>query len=407
MNKRKLFQWCKRYVIADNVRIVLLLIPLTYLFIKLCVSGQFSWDNYLDTSVLVSFILVFFCEGIAKLLSFLIGRHCEDATKLTEDYDKLCKKYSRENGFVLLGEKKCPVICLCLRKQKDAAYSFLIKESEEGKRYELPTQVAEKADIIMGAHGYSNVYNNRNIRLDGLSLNKERNELTLSYSTTMYFDSLVTNRAMDYDWGNGKTVREVYEPGPFLSTLKESKLSNHLGFNGFVETADGQIIFVMRYGKVSIGKCTLGDSIGASLKTAYCLDDERKFNQEGLEKAIRGEIKDELKIPVEDDVDLCKGIFAFYRDVVEGGKPQFLFYYQTKLSADEVEKKFKDEVKEDKKKKRGTFLTDGKKLIFIPREELGELVLAPGSLERKSGKRYRMMPSAVASVQMLKEFLGV
>ena len=49
MNKRKLYQWCKRYVIADNVRIVLLLIPLTYLFVKLCVFGQFSRENYLDS----------------------------------------------------------------------------------------------------------------------------------------------------------------------------------------------------------------------------------------------------------------------------------------------------------------------------------------------------------------------
>ncbi len=409
MNKRKLYQWCKRYVIADNVRIVLLFIPLTYLLIRLCVSGQFSWDNYLDTSVLVSFILVFFCEGIAKLLSFLIGRHCEDATKLTEDYDKLCKKYSREK-FVELKRKKdqvmCPVICLCSRKQTDAAYSLFIQESEARKRYELPTQVAEKSDVIMSAHGYSNVYNNRNIRLDDLSLNEENNEVTLSYSTTMYFDSLVTNRAMDYDWGNGKTVREVYEPGPFLSTLKESKLSNHLGFNGFVETDDGQIIFVMRYGKVSIGKCTLGDSIGASLKTAYCLDDDKNFTLEGLERAIRGEIKNELKIVVREDAKLCEGIFAFYRDVVEGGKPQFLFYYKTELKAEQIEKGFEIAIKEDRKKKNGPFLTDGKKLLFIPRSELNGLVLTPGSLERKDGKRYRMMPSAVASVEMLKEFLG-
>lgn len=405
MDKRKIFQWCKRCVVAENVRNILLLGPLTYLLIRLFRTGTFSLENYLDTSVLVSFVLLFICEWFARGLSSFIGNRCEDATKLTEDYDKLCKKYPREKGFVVLGEKKCPVICLCLRKE-DAAYSFLIKESEERKRYELPTQVAEKADIIMGAHGYSDVYNNRNIRLDDLSLNEEKNEVTLSYSTTMYFDSLVTNRAMDYDWGNGKTVREVYEPGPFLSTLKESKLSNHLGFNGFVETADGQIIFVMRYGKVSIGKRTLGNSIGASLKTAYCLDDDKNFTLEGLERAIRGEIKDELKIVVREGANLCGGIFAFYRDVVEGGKPQFLFYYRTELNAEQIEKGFEIAIKEDKKKKNGTFLADGKKLIFIPRSELKELVLTPGCLERKSGKRYRMMPSAVASVEMLKEFLG-
>lgn len=401
--KRKLSRWFNKHLNVDAIKMAILFIPLAYLLIKEIRQGQFSLDSFLDVGILVSFLLVAVCELIASLLGNLIGTKCEDATKLTEDYDKLCKKYPREE-FVMLGDKKCPVICLCLRKRKDAPFTLIIRENDERKRYELPSQVADRSDDIMNAHRYSKIHNNWNIRLDDLQQNG--NEISLIYSTTMYFDSLITNRAMDYDWGNGKTVREVYEPGPFLSTLSESKLSNHLGFNGFIETADGQIIFVMRYGKVSIGKRTLANSIGAAMKTRYCLNDEKQFDKEGLDNAIRGEIKDELKLEISDSDDLCDCIFGFYRDVVEGGKPQFLFYYKTDWDSEKIKKALKDGIKEDKKKKRGPFLTDGKKLIFIPRTELGELELAPGYLKRKNGKKYRMMPSAVASVELLKEYLG-
>ena len=78
-------------------------------------------------------------------------------------------------------------------------------------------------------------------------------------------------------WKAGKTVftRDVYEYGPFLPKLRDEVLSNHLGFNGFVESKDGYIPFIKRNRAVSIGKSTYGNSIGASLKTKYALDENR------------------------------------------------------------------------------------------------------------------------------------
>lgn len=403
--KRKFSQWFNKYINADTIKMAILFVPLVYLLVKEIRQGEFSLNGFLDVGILVSFLLVAICELIAGLLGDLIGSRCEDATKLTEDYKQLCKKYPRES-FIKFGEEKCPVICLCQRKRTDPPYTFLIRESEGQKRYELPKQVSDRADVLMNAHRYSTVYNRQNVRLDDLK--REGNKVVLEYSATMYFDSLITNRAMDYDWGDGKTVREVYEPGPFLNSLKDSKLSNHLGFNGFVETSDGKYIFVMRYGKVSIGKRTLANSIGASMKTEYCLDDDRRFTEDGLYTAIHREIRDELKIEIADeaikDEKKRADIFAFYRDVVEGGKPQFLFYYKTDLSSSKLQEIFKGGVKKDKKKRK-KFLTDGKKLIFIPKEELESLVLTPGSLQRGNGKTYKMMPSAVAAVKMLQDYL--
>lgn len=66
---------------------------------------------------------------------------------------------------------------------------------------------------------------------------------------------------MDYELESGISVRELLECGPMVHPLKYSSLSNHLGFNGFVESADGLIMLVYRKKNVSIGKRTFADSI--------------------------------------------------------------------------------------------------------------------------------------------------
>lgn len=50
----------------------------------------------------------------------------------------------------------------------------------------------------MKAHEFSDVYNQLNIRLDDYDFVESQNRLKLVTSRTTYFDSLVTNRAMDY-----------------------------------------------------------------------------------------------------------------------------------------------------------------------------------------------------------------
>ena len=112
--------------------------------------------------------------------------------------------------------------------------------------------------------------------------------------------------------------------GPQMTELESSRLSNHLGFNGFIESADGYIVFVKRSMKVSIGKGTYGDSVSASLKAAYALDEKGDFTVDKLENAIIKEIESELKITEEELDKDTLSIIAIYRDCVECGKPQFL-----------------------------------------------------------------------------------
>ena len=100
--KRNLTRWFNKHLSVDAVKMAILFVPLVYLLVKEIRQGEFAWGDFLDVGILVSFLLVGVCEVIASLLGKWIGSKCEDATKLTEDYGRLCKKYAREK-FVLLG----------------------------------------------------------------------------------------------------------------------------------------------------------------------------------------------------------------------------------------------------------------------------------------------------------------
>ncbi|MCM1101040.1 MAG: hypothetical protein NC398_06615 [Acetatifactor muris] len=401
----KNFNWkafCQKYLTTENIKMLILFIPLTILLITQWRNGQISFSAFLDTSVLVSFILVFISELAATMISNAVGKKYEDSSKLSTDYDALAKRYSREKLIEYHGVR-FPVICLASRPQHSSCFDIQIRFSDQ--RYKLPKQIADRSDHLMSAHNFSKVYNNTNIRINDLTI--DRGTITLQYSMTTFYDSLITNRSMDYALPNNKTIREIYEPGPFLSRLSESKLSNHLGFNGFVETADGKIIFVLRSNNVSIGKNTLADSIGASLKAKYCLDDDRKLTVAGISNAIRREIYDELRIPIDADINLCENIFAFYRDIVEGGKPQFLFYYKCdQLTSEQFEQMFQADLETNHIQK-GNVIIDGAQFIYLSLPEIRQCAILPGKLILPDGETsYAMMPSASASIVMLLEYLS-
>lgn len=403
MDRKKIKKLFDKLINADTIKLMLLFFPLLYFLISDIRSGEFNLRDFLDTGILVSFLVVFICNSIAYFLEKVIGRYCEDAVKLSTDYDKLSGRYSREKLITYRG-KKFPVIALAHRTVSQPHFQIEIDHSRCREKYKLPKQIEDNADHLFESHKNSIIYNNMNVRLDDLQTVGSR--VILTYSGTTYYDSLITNRAMDYSWPNGKTIRDVYEPGPFLSSLQDSKLSNHLGFNGFVELSDGKIIFVMRKGDMSIGKDTLGNSIGASMKVKYALDDNRQLTLDTLGNAIRREIADELKIDVPESVDLTKSIFAFYRDIVEGGKPQFLFYHKVDdLDSKAFPKQFLSRLNENKKKDLRKAVVDGTHFVFFTKEELAECMITAGELQVTEKKKYRIMPSASAATVMLLRYL--
>ena len=396
MKKERFFRIVKKIVTPSLIKGIILLLPITLLIIFKAKGGDLKLEDFFAIDTFAAIVLAFLCQGLADIIVKSIEKKNEDCIKLTDNYKALVKKYSREQLLTYQGEK-FPTVCLLLRKANDPSFHLMFDDSKFNKKYQLPSQVARQSDFLMKAHAYSKVYNQLNIRLDNLVCEGEN--VTLCYSQTYYYDSLITNRAMDYLWESGKSVREVYEPGPFLNPLDESRLSNHLGFNGFVETSDGKIIIVRRGKKLSIGKDTWASSIGASLKAVYALNDERKLDAVGLSNAIKKEIWDELYIDIAPDVDMTQSIFAFYRDIVEGGKPQFLFYYKLENCTFEAfENHFKGCYQERNN------VVDGTSFMGLTIEQCRECRLTANGFSYQ-GQFYKMTASAAASLAMLLQHL--
>jgi hypothetical protein len=373
-------------------------------------------DELIDVGVFSAIIGVFVLNFISFLLYNCILNKIEDCQKLTTDYDELTKMYCKSDLLTYSNKKmyegKNPDI-----KESEVLYKFpvYVYGYLEGKKidikdsqnmYHLPSMLDENFDYLLSAHDTSTIYNQLNVRVDDWFV-QEKN-FVINTSRTTYFNSLVTNRALDYKMRNGSSVRDFYCYGPFAPELKKSKLSNHLGFNGFIESEDGYIPFVQRGKHVSIGKNTLGTSVSASLKTKYALDEEKTFSIEGLKEAIKNEIEDELKIkPAElEKIKLSKCIISAYQDLVEGGKPQLLFYVKSTLKKSEISARFKNETKRYKKEnsdityKESKSLEDGNGLVWIKKGDLKNLFITPGYVIC-SGEKYKMLPSTSASIVML------
>lgn len=217
---------------------------------------------------------------------------------------------------------------------------------------------------------------------------------------------------MDFQWSTGVNNRDLFSYGPFIPSLGESRLSNHLGFNGLIESKDGYIPFIKRGKNVSIAKGTFATNIAASLKVKYALNKDKNFTTEGLKNAILQEIKDELKLEKNqlDSFDLQNNVIAAYRDLVEGGKPQLLVYAKSNLNKDEITKNFTNKRKAKKKNKfernhiEFQVLEDGTSFMWIPTEDLNKIAFAAEYMVYQ-GYAYNMVPSTIASVYMIREHL--
>lgn len=411
--KRKLKRFAYRFVKCEGVTAVIAAVIVACVFTSQKLFGG-EQIEIMDWTIFSSMVAAMVVGSLAGGINRILMNKLEDELKLTTDYKKLASKYVNkmicyDNSGAAAENLQCipkgqgyevriPAICEYILGQCE------LEIIDRKEFYEKPEIIQEHFDELFAAHGTSQVYNQLNIRIDDWWMENDR--FVMRTSRTTYFDSLVTNRAMDFRWTNGMSVRELFEYGPFMHELRESSLSNHLGFNGFVESADGYIVFVKRGNKLSIGKGTYGDSIGASLKTKYALNASGEFTEQGLEQGILREIKDELKIPAEalESFSCSKNVITAYRDVVEGGKPQLLFYVRVRQTREQIEQNFRAECAKEGKEIRKDILEDGEKFLWVERTELNRICVLPDRIIYH-GKPYYMMPSAAASVVMLINYL--
>ncbi|MBQ3528658.1 MAG: hypothetical protein IJA52_08925 [Clostridia bacterium] len=392
-----------KFVKNDGFAYVLSLLVMVFLFCHFKRMNDLI-DYPVFSSVLITLIFNRFVDMLKKPVLVKL----EDKVKLTTDYKKLTDRYKRTKNLIAydntgtadearivkrFGKKEFtfPVCCECMIGDVELA----INDSPD-VMYNAPDFVLGNFDKLIEAHKMSTIYNNLNIRVDDWYLCGDK--FVMMTSRTTYFDSLITNRVMDYVLDNGICIRNMYEFGPSVNPLKSSKLSNHLGFNAFVESSDGEIAFVERGSAVSIGKKTYGNSIGASLKTKYVLSEDGTFNIKGLENGLLNEIKDELSI----DKEFIESyrVIAAYRDLVEGGKPQLLVYARSGLDKTAIMQRF--DYKKRSKAKR--MESDGTRVIWVKRSDLSNLSIAPEGIMYQ-GRFLPMLPSASASVVMLIRYL--
>lgn len=391
-------------------------------------------DAIFDLTVFFAFVAAALVQSVASLIERLIANWAEDDIKLDTNYERLVKRYPKrrlldgteidelfscENGCAsehdLIQLKKieghsCETVRMPILVDARVNEGDIISIRDSKERYELPEYMRSHFTELFSAHSSSNIYNQLNIRV--LSWHHESGCLFLETSRTTYYDSLVTNRAMDFQLSDGFSLRDCYQFGPFPPTLEHSPLSNHLGFNGFVISSDRKVPFVLRSASNSIAKRMYGTSVGASLKAMYALDRTGSFTPDGLLNAIYSEIEDELKIPREDLLDRSlagQGIIAAYRDMVEGGKPQLLVVFQSLRTAREINETFVEQTREEKRKRKKWDIAarskeDGERLLWVSLEDLTRAAVGNQAIA-VGGKTLRMMPSSAVSVALLRDWL--
>lgn len=395
--RRKIYQFVKVHINTELINTLIIFFVTSLIFIKKIVAGEkVSFVDSFSNSILISFLILGVARMIADVVTSIIARRCEDVAKLSSDYAMISKRYISSNLFTIDSKTFFPIEVLGYCKDfrvKDDPYTF----------FKLPSFIADNADSIMEVHKYSVKYNNINVRLDDLHIENETAFLDTSRST--YFDSLLTNKAMDFQFRNLYTIRELYEPGPYIKELRISKMSNHLGFNGIVISKDQKIIIIHRGNAVAVSKDKYSCSISASLKTQYAVDGKsNRISKEGILNAVNNEIKDELKIDQKNHGDIM--IYMFYRDLVQGGKPEFFFYVYAKQTAEEIISNFDNIIGTKAQHKKDTQI-DGVNLRAFSIDEITNCVIKDLKIIAIGGIDYEMPAASIVCLMTCLEQLKI
>ena len=408
--------------LSKNENMLFFLVALLSLLIAFVLSLFDFWKKITeigkyDFSIIYAILLECFLWFVVKGVCWYIARKEDERAKLTTDYDSIISIYDEDSQklFMSVSNKNEVDIRFPIVKVESLWDREITICDNKESHYGLPANVMEHYDELIKAHRGSSVYNSNLIRVKRWGL--QDNTFVMQTERTTFYDSLVTNRAMDHVLKNGLTIRSLFECGPSFVPFDQSVLSNHLGFNGFIETKDHFILLVRRKKSLSIGKCKWGDSFSATVKTGYALEGGI-FSLDGLYRSILNEIKDEIGLEKE---ELCgerssekvKFITA-YRDYLEGGKPQLCVYVKTTLNKKMLTKVIKGNNKIQHNHFTGTSYKPKAKTLTRTDMDWYDFVYV-GDIKYRSkiynnrievyDKVYPMLPSYSACIQMLKEYL--
>jgi hypothetical protein len=281
-------------------------------------------------NVFVPAVIGFFLSNLITSIVVTFKNTREDRMKSIQDGNFLKKIYYEEDG------KKVPITIDYNGSRKEVFFKTLV-EFPKGIIFEHKSEVFKLDELfntfyfdILKSHSNSYIKNCETLRLyDIESVTDDNGESICILKTqyTNYFDHLLTNRAIDYPIRGSASLRHIYEPGPILSSLSESRFANQLGYNCMVVLNDNTIIIPRRSKNSTYSK----DKVTASLTGRLPISLKTKSTEKDLELFVKSQAVEKLKINpryLNDGVDF--EICSIVQDIYEGGKPQI--YFILKLS---------------------------------------------------------------------------
>lgn len=300
------------------------------LFLALLISLSYLAANEVISNVM-GVVVGFLISTMLLYIFRIIGGFFEDMLKINYDTNELLKIYSGNPDYRKSLEAQGT-------KVEFAYADILTNQNYQFKVVDSPTKTLQLDSFIEGnyaqifsAHSNSVKRNFDTIRLD--KFDPETKTFYLSRST--YFNHLVTNRAVDFDIFENVSLRTIFEYGPRLSSLEDSKMSNHIGINALVFLSDGRLLIPRRKTSSTISKNKVTSSIAVMLNFPDEAKNDPKHATISAEYLLHGNIlknlSDRVKLPKntvkESEVEI--EFLGFGQNIYEGGKPQF--YYAVKL----------------------------------------------------------------------------
>ena len=289
--------------------------------------------NLIDYTEVINIIIGFLLGQVVVGLMAVVGSKFEDVTKVTEDTDKLLGIYKlkKYNKTVFRNGTACNV-----------CYNEVFVPSKENpvpiKVDDSPEKDFELDDFLMGcytdlfqAHEHSAKFNFKTTRIDDFT--KENDGYHIKTSRSTYYNHLVTNRVADFRLADDFSVRDMFEYGPEISRLNQSKMSNHIGVNGLVYLNDGVLLIPKRKAEATFSKNKITSSIAIMLSQPK---DGTPFDENYLIYGgmIKSELANRVRIPekVVENIRVQSEFIGFGQNLYEVGKPQF--YYVVNLDMD-------------------------------------------------------------------------
>lgn len=288
----------------------------------------------------------------------VIGR-MEDMLKINYDTKALLKLYKggKYEKKLKSGKVVAYAPVLVNTKENPTDYrDYQVVDAPE-KCFVLDDFISGNYQTIFSAHSNSAKQNIDTIRLD--RYDKANKTFYLSRST--YYNHLVTNRAIDFLLFDDVSLRTMFEYGPKLNTLENSKMSNHVGINALVFLSDENLLVPRRGNNSTISKNKITSSIATPLVFPEEFENDPKkavIDPEYLlRKNIIRNLTDRLKlspeiIEAEDKAGNVEITFlGFGKNIYEGGKPQF--YFSVKLKSMDTDRYYalREEYLEELKEK--------------------------------------------------------